>query len=258
MLLQVLLPLAIAADPGEDPVAARVGVALSLDEHSPDLGVHVSMSNPAGRYRTGYRVDLRGWRTPTRDELAFWADQGVSGLPDHWEWELTASMGLRMTFDGVMVPKRFSWALDPGWELGIAAGYWHYATAEVQTAYADAGAVRWPLEEARIGPELLLGLFSPTDSARVVWIHRAYLPLHARLDGQSGRYRVGDQVFEPVEIVNPIYEAGLGGTLHRGSVFGSVDALYRLTMPSVKNRAVDQSPPDGTVLLIATVGWGRT
>ena len=255
-MLLALASLALAEE--VSPVAARVGVALSVDEHSPDLGVHVSMSNPAGRFRTGYRVDARGWRYPTRDELAFWAEQEVSGLPDHWEWEITASMGFRMTFDGVLVPKRFSWRAEPGWELGIAAGYWHFATAEVQDAYQQAGAFKWPLEEARLGPELLLGFFTPTDDFKVVWIHRAYLPLHARLDGEGGRYRVGDEVFEPVQLVNPIYEAGLGATLHRGSAFAQVDALYRLTMPSAKNRAVDQSPPDGTVLLIATVGWGRT
>ncbi|MCP4806834.1 MAG: hypothetical protein GY884_15935 [Proteobacteria bacterium] len=246
----VLLSLASAADE-PDPITARVGVAASIDKHSPMLGLHLAASNPAGPFRTGARYDFRGWQYPTRDELGFWADNGVSGLPDHWEWEMTASMGVRKTHP---LGRSADWRVQPGIELALCAGYWHYATAAVQDEYAAAGAVKWPLEEARIGPEVLIGLFSPWDDLSLVYMHRAYLPLHARLDGEGGRYHVGDQVFEPIEVVNPMLEAGLAGVATRDKLYARVEATWRLTLSSAKNRAVDQSPPDGTVLVMVSGG----
>ena len=246
----MLAPMLAAAEEPE-PIVARVGLAASVDKHSPMVGFHLAASNPAGPVRTGLRLDGRGWRYPTRDEIDFWAAQGVSGLPDHLEWELTGSMGVRY----VASPERTAdWRGQPGIEIGLAAGYWHHATIDVQTTYAELGAVKWPLEEARIGPEVLIGLFSPSDDVWFVYMHRAYLPLHARLDGKGGRYTVGDQTFEPVEVVNPILEAGLAAMAHRGVWYGQVEATWRLTMSSAKNRAVDQSPPDGTVLAVVSVG----
>jgi len=233
----------------DEPIAARVGLAASVDKHGPAVGFHLAASNPAGPLRTGFRVDGRGWRYPTRNEIDFWAAQGVSGLPDHLEWEITGSMGVRY-----LTERKPEWRGQPGIEVGIAGGYWHYATMDVQQDYADLGAVKWPLEEARLGPELLVGLFSPDDDFHFVYMHRAYLPIHARLDGQGGRYTVGDQTFEPVEVVNPILEAGLATMAHRGVWYGRIEATWRLTMSSAKNRAVDQSPPDGTVLVMVSAG----
>ncbi|HJN74734.1 MAG TPA: hypothetical protein QGF58_12450 [Myxococcota bacterium] len=235
----------------EEPIVARVGLAASVDKHSPLVGIHLAASNRAGPLRTGFRVDGRGWRYPTREEIDFWAGQGVSGLPDHVEWELTGAMGVRY----LARPDRAKdWRGQPGVELGLVAGYWHYATMDVQGAYADLGAVKWPLEEARLGPEILVGLFSPADDFWIVYMHRAYLPIHARLDGEGGRYVIGDQTFEPVEVVNPILEAGLAAMAHRGVWYGQVEATWRLTMPSAKNRAVTQSPPDGTVVMVVSAG----
>lgn len=240
--------LALAED---EPIVARVGLAASVDESSPMLGFHLAATNPAGPVRTGFRMDGRGWRYPTRNEIDFWAGQGVSGLPDHIEWEITGSMGVRY----LTSPERTAdWRGQPGVEIGLAAGYWHYATVDVQTDYAALGAVKWPLEEARMGPEILIGLFSPNDTCSLVYMHRAYLPIHARLDGQGGRYTVGDQTFEPVEVVNPILEAGLAAMSHRGVWYGQVEATWRLTMSSAKNRAIDQSPPSGTVVAVVSAG----
>lgn len=245
------LLIALAQADDVEPITARVGVAASLDKHSPMLGVHLAASNPAGPVRTGARLDMRGWQYPTAREAAFWEQAGATDLPAHWEWEITGSMGVRKTHP---LGRTEDWRVQPGVELAVTAGYWHYATAEVQQAYADAGAVKWPLEEARIGPEILVGLFAPNDDLSLVYMHRAYLPLHARLDGSGGRYHVGDEVFEPIEVVNPILEAGLAGMAHRGLLYGRIEATWRLTLASAKNRAVDQSPPDGTVQVVVSAG----
>ena len=70
-----------------------------------------------------------------------------------------------------------------------------------------------------------------------------------------GRYTVGDETFEPVQVVNPVYQAGIVAHATFGHVFVRVAPTYRLSLPSAKNRAVDQSPPDGTVHVDLAAGW---
>ena len=251
--MTLLLSIALAE---EGTVAARVGVAASADAGGPLVGAHVNVTEALDpvegplAFRTGVRLDLRGWRQPDSAEEAFWSAQGVEGLPPHTAFELTGSMTFRATaFEREWAGMRL------GAEAGLTAGLWHHATLEVQEAYAEAGASKWPLEEYLLGPELALGLFAPDDRRKVVWVHRYGFPLHGRLDGEENRYTVGDRTFEPVEVVNPRFEGGFTGLYSWDHLFVQLTLSYVLVLPSTKNRVVDQSPPDGSVRADLALGW---
>lgn len=248
-----LLSIAFADDL---PATGRVGLAVAADADGPLVGAHVQVTEPLDpidgplAFRTGVRVDLRGWRQPDAAEQAFWAAQGVEGLPDHNEFELTGTMLFRAT----AFERRFA-GMQLGAETGLTAGLWHHTTIAVQEEYAELGATKWPLEEYLLGPEVGLGLFAPDDRKKLVWVHRFWFPLHGRLDGESNRYRVGDRVFEPVEVVNPRFEGGFTGLYTWEHLFVQGTASYVLVLPSTKNREVDQAPPSGSVRADVVVGW---
>ena len=252
----LLLSLVMMVAPvAAEEAAARLGVAVSADREGPLAGAHVDISEPVELFegpdcRTVVRVDVRGWRHPTLAEQEGWADRGVEDLPAHSEFELTGSMLLRLRgFER-------SWGgMKLGAETGITAGLWHHATIAVQQEYAALGAAKWPLEEYLLGPELGLGLYAPEDGRKLMWVHRFWIPLHGRLDGQENRYEVGDRVFMPVEVVNPRFEGGITGLYTWEHLFVQGTASYVLVLPSVKNREVDQAPPQGSVRLDAVFGW---
>lgn len=250
MLWSLLAPIALAQD--APPIQLRLGAAGALDKHSPHVGIHASGSNPAGPLRTTLRIDFRTWQYPTNKEEAFWAELGAQDLTDHWRFQLDGTMGVRMVFTDWSVK---GMPVRPGWELGLCAAWFHNATVPVQDAWAEQGATVWPLDEFLMGPQLDLGLFDPGDHWKISWMHRFYIPTGARLTGDAGRYTVGDETFEPVQVVNPVYQAGIVAHATFGHLFVRVAPTYRLSLPSAKNRAVDQSPPDGTVHVDLAVGW---
>jgi hypothetical protein len=156
-------------------------------------------------------------------------------------------MSVRMTFGEAR--------LRPGWEAGIAAGRWTFATARVQQEYRDLGADIPTLEEWRFGPELQLGVWTVEDHARLSMVGRLWLPAWARLDGDGGRYEVGDRRFDPVQTVNPWVDVGVGGYFTLASpVFLGFEVLRRQPLPSVAQRDLDLAAPGPELRLELSFG----
>jgi hypothetical protein len=230
---------------------SRIGVGLELDgRDAPSTGVHISGTSPIEGFRIGTRFDHRTWRHPTADEDGYFATQGIQDLPGHWQGHWIGEVSVRHGLGEAR--------MRPGWEVGGTVGRWRKGSERIQESYEELGGELWPLREWRAGAVVALGMWDVRDKRHVAVIGRYWQPFAATLseEDEDWRYVVGDRIFDPVEVVNPLAFGGVSAMTHWNLVFLQVEGGWEQWLPSVKNREIDQGPPEGRWQVDLILGLG--